>query len=52
MEAITSGLTNGLQSAGTSAMSVIGSVLPYALPILAAGIAIVLGIRYFKKAAK
>ena len=49
---VTAGLQSGLQHAGTDALSVIGTVLPYALPILAAGIAIVLGIRFFKKAAK
>ena len=45
-------LTTGLQSASSSIMGTLGSVLPIALGILAAIFGVIYGIRFFKSIAK
>lgn len=50
MEAITTAISTALSTVATDALGVVGAVIPVAAPILGAGIAISLGIKYFKKA--
>lgn len=49
---INTALGNGLQTASNNIMSGISTILPYALPVLAAILVVVIGIRVFKKVAK
>lgn len=49
---INTALGNGLSTASDNIMSGISTVLPYALPVLAAILVVVIGIRVFKKVAK
>lgn len=46
---VTSALTTGLSTTATNAMSVISSVLPYALAVVGAVIVIGIGIKIFKR---
>lgn len=49
---LTSSLASGLKDVADSAMSAIGTVVPYALPIVGAVIVVTVGIRIFKRVAK
>lgn len=51
MSTITSAVTTALQSVQSDSMSLIGSVLPYALAIMGAVIVVMVGIRVFKRVA-
>lgn len=52
LSSITSSLSTGLQSVANEAMSAIGTVVPYALPIVGAVCVVTIGIRIFRKVAK
>ena len=52
MDSLVTSLTTGFSGIADDALSAIGSIVPYALPILGAGIVIALAIRTFKKAGK
>lgn len=52
MTSITSALGTALNTASTDALSAIGTVLPYALAIMAAVVVITVAIRIFKRASK
>ena len=49
METITTAVTTALQGVSDDAMTMIGTVLPFALSIVGAGLVVVLGIKFFKK---
>lgn len=49
MEAITTGLTNGLGTIATDVSGLIGTILPIALPIMGMIVAINMSIKIFKK---
>lgn len=49
MEAVTTGLTSGITSIATDAMSAIGAVVPVALPIFGAVLVVNIGLRVMKK---
>lgn len=42
-------MTNGLQSAGSDLLGALGSIVPVALPVMIAIVAIGVGIKIFKK---
>lgn len=46
---VTAAVTTGLSTTATNAMSVISSVLPYALAIVGAMIVVTIGIKVFKR---
>jgi len=50
--AITSAVSTGLQGVQTQAMSLIATILPYALAIMGAVLVVMIGIRVFKSVAK
>lgn len=50
--AITGAVSSGLQSVQTQAMSLIATILPYALGIMGAVLVVMIGIRVFKSVAK
>lgn len=52
MTSITGALGTALQTASSDAIGAIGSVLPYALTIMAAIVVITVAIRVFKRASK
>ncbi len=49
---VTTALTSGLSSIADSAMTAIGAVVPYALPIAGAVTVVTIGIRIFRRIAK
>lgn len=51
-EGMTSAVTTAMGQVKTDVFDMIGTVLPYALGILGVGLAITLGIRFFKSIAK
>lgn len=51
METVVSGLTTAFTSAVTSVEGAIGSIVPIAIPLVGIGLAIRLGIKYFKSVA-
>lgn len=52
LSGLTSSLASGLKDVADTAMSAIGTVVPYALPIVGAVIVVTVGIRIFKRVAK
>lgn len=46
---VTSALSTGLQTVQTNALSLIGTVLPYALTVMGAILVVSIGIKVFKK---
>lgn len=46
---VTTALSNGLQTVQTDALSLIGTVLPYALTVMGAILVVSIGIKVFKK---
>lgn len=52
MSGVTDALNNAMSTASSSSLEAIGSVLPYALAIMAAVIVITVAIRIFKRTAK
>ena len=49
LDAITTTMTNSFTEIGASIMSMIGKVLPIALPVIGAVMVIVFGVKIFKK---
>lgn len=49
MSGITTAVTGALQTVQTDAMSIISSVLPYALAIVGAVLVVTIGIKVFKR---
>lgn len=47
--AITNAMSNGLSGLQTSLLGVIGTVMPYAITVMGAGILITVGIKVFKR---
>lgn len=47
--AVTSAVSTGLQGVQTSAMTLIGTVIPYALTVMGAVLVVTIGIKVFKK---
>lgn len=52
LETLTSSLATGFQTISNDAISAIGTVVPYALPVLGAILVVMVAIRVFKRAAK
>lgn len=52
MEAITTALTTSFSTVATSLISVIGDIIPIALPVVGAMIVVTLGIRIFRTVVK
>lgn len=52
LSSLTTSLTSAFSTISNDAISAIGSVLPYALPVMGAMIVIGLAIKTFRKAAK
>ena len=49
MEAITTAMQAGLQQVGKDALSMIGLVIPYAIPVIGGIIAITVGFKIFRR---
>ena len=49
---ITSAVSTGLQAVQTDALSLIATILPYALAVMGAVLVVMIGIRVFKSVAK
>lgn len=49
MGTVIAGLTESIASIADDVMSAIGSILPYALPIVGAVLVVTIGIKVFKK---
>jgi len=49
MSGVTDSLTTSLAGIGTSALSMVGAVIPIVLPILGAFVVVQIGIKIFKK---
>lgn len=49
METVTGAVVSGLSTVATDALGLIGSVVPVALPVVGAVIAVTIGIKAFKR---